>query len=78
MMFLSGAQISISHAVTLAPDDIVNWNEVHSMADCQYLASNPDTVHKVSCSLTCLIDCVRCCLPLQLYTPLLMLTIVLQ
>lgn len=48
MMFLAGAQISISHAVTLAPDDIVNWDDIHTLADCQYIASNADTVGKVS------------------------------
>jgi len=44
MLFLAGAQISISHAVTLAPDTIVNWADIHTMADCQYISSNPDTV----------------------------------
>lgn len=47
MMFLAGAQISISHAVTLAPDDIVNWSVISSMADCQYIASSVEVVPKV-------------------------------
>ena len=48
MMFLAGAQISISHAVTLAPDDILDWNGIQSMADCQYMASNVEVVPKVN------------------------------
>ena len=48
MLFLSGAQISISHAVTLAPDNIIKWEEIRTLADCQYIASNADTVSKVS------------------------------
>jgi len=48
MLFLAGAQISISHAVTLAPDTIVNWADIHTMADCQYISSNPDTVVEVN------------------------------
>ncbi|KAF6019880.1 DNAH8 [Bugula neritina] len=47
MLFLAGAQISISHAVTLAPDTIVNWADIHTMADCQYISSNPDTVVEI-------------------------------
>lgn len=48
MMFLGGAQISISHAVTLASDDILDWNEVHTLSDCQYVSSNAESVTKVT------------------------------
>ena len=48
MIFLKGAQISISHAVSLAPDDIVNWDDIATLVDCQYLSSDPETVQRVS------------------------------
>lgn len=48
LLFLSGAQISINHAVKLAKDDITDWADVRTVADCQYLAGNPDSTAKAS------------------------------
>jgi len=44
MLLLCGAQASISQAVYLQPDDLQKWNEIKTLSDCQYVASNPEAV----------------------------------